>query len=244
MTWKTTAREQDISAACGRPRSVREIKDVIGDIVRSDEPAVALSSLARSSNPSFSDACAVELSEGADALFHVSFPMPGDAAFPGHSGSDPLVAAKTVTTTFWAGSSHGYPSFAGVVVHQWIDREPTEDDAIIARLLVDLALAIVQQERLAQSAARTDDRAAKLAMELITGRVEGEAAGILMAEHRATHEEAVTLLRQTAWASRRKLHEAAADVVRSRDLQRLLSSRTGGQVRRTRLHVADAAPGP
>jgi hypothetical protein len=222
---------------------VREITDAISEVVRSDEPAVVLSSLARSSNSSFSDACAVELSEGADDLFHVSFPMPGDAAFPGPSGPAPLVAAKTVTTTFRAGSSHGYPAFAGVVVHQWIDREPTEDDAIIARLLVDLALAIVAQERLAQSAARADDRAAKLAMELITGRVEGEAAGILMAEHRATHEEAVTLLRQAAWASQRKLHEVAADVVRSRDLQRLLSSGTGGHVRRTRLHVA-APPGP
>jgi hypothetical protein len=76
-------------------------------------------------------------------------------------------------------SGYGYPSFAGLVVYSWIDRDPTEDDAIIARLLVDLALAILQRERLAQSAARADSLAAKLAIDLITSRIEGEAIGFL-----------------------------------------------------------------
>jgi hypothetical protein len=208
------------------------------EIVRSDEPAVVLSSLARSSNPAFSDACAVELSEGADALFQVSFPMPDDAAFPGDPGSVPPVACQTVTTTFRARSSYGYPAFAGAVVHQWIDRDPTEDDVIIARLLVDLALAIVQAERLAQSAARADDRAAKLAIELITSRTEGEAIGILMAKHGAAHGQAVSLLRQASWRSQRKLHEVAADVVRSGDLQRLVNK---GRTRPPRRSAASAA---
>jgi hypothetical protein len=238
MTRTTTSRGLDVSAASGRRRSAREFEDAMREIVRSDEPAVVLSSLARSSNSSFSDACAVELSEGADALFQVSFPMPDDAALPGEVGSVPPVAGKTVTTTFWAGSSHGYPAFAGVVVHQWIDRDPTEDDVVIARLLVDLALAIVQQERLAQSAARADDRAAKLAIELITSRVEGEAIGFLMAKHGAAHHEAVSLLRQASWTSQRRPHEVAADVVRSGDLDRLLNSRGDGPVRRSHLQVA------
>jgi hypothetical protein len=252
MTRKTTSRGRDVSAARGRPRSAPELEDALREIVRSDEPAVVLSSLARSSNPSFSDACAVELSIGADALFQVSFPMPDDAAFPGVPGSVPPVACKTVTTTFRAGSSHAYPAFAGVVVHQWIDRDPTEDDVIIARLLVDLALAIVQQERLAQSAARADDRAAKLAIELITSRVEGEAIGILMAKHGAAHDQAVSLLRQASWTSQRKLHEVAADVVRSGDLQWLANSRDASPVRPTHLHItashgqriARTVPGP
>jgi hypothetical protein len=206
------------------------------EIVRSDEPAVVLSSLARASIPSFSHACAIELSEGADALFQVSFPVP-DAAFAADPGSVPPVTGGTVTTTFRAGSGHGYPAFAGVVVHQWVDRDPTEDDAIIARLLVDLALAMVQQERLAQSAGRADDRAAKLAIELITSRVEGEAIGILMATHGAAHGEAVGLLRQASWASQRELHEVAADVVRSGDLQWLANSRAASPVRHTHLHI-------
>jgi hypothetical protein len=235
MTRKaTTSRQEVVYPARGRTRSVRDIEDAVGSVVRSDEPAVVLSSLARASSPSFSDACAVELSEGADALFQVRFPMPDDAA----SAGAPPAAAKTLTTAFRAPAGHGYPSFAGVVVHSWIDRDPTEDDVIIARLLVDRALAIVQHERQARSAARADERAAKLAIDLITSRVEGEAIGILMAKHRATEEEAIGLLRRMSWTSQRQPHEAAADVVRTADLEGLPESCAAGRARREHLHVA------
>jgi hypothetical protein len=203
-----------------------------------------MSSLARSSNPSFSDACAVELSEGADALFEVAFPQPDKAAFPVCSESvlaganARALAGKTVTTPFQVPSRHGHASFAGVVVHSWMGRDPTEDDRIIARLLVDRALAILEQERLAQSALRAEDRAAKLAIDLITSRVEGQAIGILMAKHKAAREEAVSMLRRVSHASQRDLHEVAADVVRTGDLQRPLDKRAVGPARRERLHIA------
>jgi hypothetical protein len=176
MTRKTASRQLAALPADGRPRSARKIEESIRGIRPSDEPAVVLSSLARSSNPSFSDACAVELSEGTQPHFRVRFPMPDDdapAACP--DACAPPATGKTIITPFQAGSGHGYASFAGVIVHSWAEREPTEDDAIIARLLVDLALAIVQRERFAQTAARADDRAANLAFELITGRLERRA---------------------------------------------------------------------
>jgi hypothetical protein len=205
---------------------------------------VVLSSLARSSNPSFSDACAVELSQGTDDLFQVSFPMPEEAAIPGSTrcvpgeSSAPPVAGKTVTTAFQAGPTHGHPAFAGFMVHSWVERVPTEDDAVVAQLIVDLALAIVQTERLAQSAARADDRAAKLAVELITSRVEGEAVGILMAKHQVRREEAVSMLRRMSWSSHRELHEVAADVVYTEDLQRLLEGCASSPDRGGHLHIA------
>jgi hypothetical protein len=102
------------------------------------------------------------------------------------TASTPPVAFKTVTTKFHAESGHGYPSFAGIVVHSWATRDPTEDDAIIARLLVNHALAIMHRPRLAQAVARADSRAAKLAIDLITSRIESEAAGILVAKHNVT----------------------------------------------------------
>ncbi len=132
----------------------------------------------------------------------------------------PAVTGKAVSTSFRAASALGYPSFAGVVVHSWVERDPTEDDAIIARLLVDRAVALVHAERLAQSAAQADERAAKLAIELITSLVEGEAIGILTTKHKAAREEALWLLRQASHASHRKLYEVATDVVRTGDLQR------------------------
>jgi ANTAR domain len=244
MTRKTTSPQLTATPVRGRARSAREIEDVIRTTVPSDDPVVVLSSLARSSNPSFSDACAVELSQGADDLFQVSFPMRDEAAIPASvqsppaGTSEPPAAGKTVTTAFQAGSSHGYPAFAGVVVHSWVERDPTEDDAIIARLLVELALAIVHAERLSQSAVRADDRAAKLAIELITSRVEGEAIGILMAKHQATKEEAASLLRRMSRASRRELHDVAADVVCTGNLQPLLKGYAGSRARRDHLQIA------
>jgi GAF domain-containing protein len=148
--------------------SIRDIEGVVSGIVPSDEPAVVLSSLARASNPAFSDACAIELSEGVGALFQVSFPLPDDDLMP----AAPQVGKpwKSVATPFQAASAQGFGSFAGVLVHSWAERDPTEDDAIIARLLVGQALAILQRERMAAELARADDRAAKLAIELITRR--------------------------------------------------------------------------
>jgi hypothetical protein len=145
---------------------VRDIESVISGIVCSDEPAVVLSSLARASSPAFSDACAVELSEGTESLFEITFPLPDEAAVPAYPGK----RWKSVTTPFQASSGHGFASFAGVLTHSWAERDPTEDDAIIARLIVDHALAVLQRERMALALADADDRAAKLAIELITSR--------------------------------------------------------------------------
>jgi hypothetical protein len=75
---------------------------------------------------------------------------------------------RSIITAFQAGSSHGYPSFAGLVVHSWAGRDPTEGDAIMARLLVDRGLGLVEHERLAHAAARAERRAAKLALDVIT----------------------------------------------------------------------------
>ena len=165
--------------------------------------------------------------------------MAGSRFVPAGASARPA-ARKTIVTPFKAVSGHGYPSFAGMVVHAWTERDPTEDDAIIARLLVDLALAILHRERLAQSAARADSRAAKLAIDLITSRIEGEATGILMANHQIKRGEAVSMLRRMSQTSQRQLHEVAADVVQAADLQRLPTAAPA--VRPGHHHVAASQP--
>jgi hypothetical protein len=153
--------------------SVQDIEWVIARIVPSDEPAVVLSSLARAGIPAFSDACAIELSEGTEALFQVSFPLPDEDV----SEVEAVSPARgiSVTTPFQAPSGHGFASFAGLVMHSWAGRDAGPDDAIIARLLVDHALVILRRERMAQALARAEDRAAKLAIELMTSRPRGPA---------------------------------------------------------------------
>jgi hypothetical protein len=246
----TTPSQGPVSSPQAGPRSVRDIEDVLRGMVRSAEPAVVLSSLARHSQLAFSDACAIELSEGTDALFQVSFPIPDEAVLretarpvPAALGVVPL-AGKTLTTGFRSASGHGYASFAGVAVHTWIGREPTADDAIIARLLVDYALGIVQQERLTLSAECAEDRAAKLAVELITSRTEGVATGLLMARHRVTREEAVSMLRRSSGPTGRLPHEVAADVVRTRDLPPAPHRAAGDPARTEPLHLAGRGSDP
>jgi ANTAR domain len=219
-------------------------------MVQSDEPAVVLSSLARLSNPSFSDACAIELSEGTETPFRVCFPMPGAGellAGPGSvhaTASTPPVAFKAVITKFQAESGHGYPSFAGIIVHSWATRDPTEDDAIIARLLVDHALAIIHSARVAEAAARADSRAAKLAIDLITSRIEGEAIGILMAKHDLTRAGAASMLRNASHSSGRELSEIAAGVTHAGDLDALSrrDARTPGLVAHLQVAASRGRP--
>jgi AmiR/NasT family two-component response regulator len=108
------------------------------------------------------------------------------------------------------------------------------------RQLVDRALAIVQHEHLAQAAARADSRAAGLAIDLITSRIEGEATGILMARHHITRAQAARLLRQASHRRQRKLHEVAAGVVRGGDLDSLVQRAVGSPERPVELHIASA----
>jgi len=218
--------------------------DALGAIIASAEPTVVLSSLARCSNPAFSDACAIELSEGTETLFRVCFPALDEAELPAHDGpadaadGAPLVDVRSVITAFEAGPSHGYPPYSGIAVHFWAERDPTEDDAIIARMLVDRALSLVENERLAQAAARADSRAARLAIDLITSSIEGEATGILMAKHHITRAQAGILLRQASQERQRKLHEVAAGVVRRGDLDSRLPRDPASSAHPVNLQVA------
>jgi hypothetical protein len=83
--------------------------------------------------------------------------LPGPGCVHATASTAP-VAFKSVMTKFQAGSGHGYPSFAGIIVHSLATRDPTEDDAIIARPLVDHALAIMHSARLAEAAAQANSR--------------------------------------------------------------------------------------
>ena len=237
MSRTATSRPPAVCPARCRPRSVRDIEDAIRGIIFPDEPAVMLSNLPGSSHPHFRDACTAELSGGAGSLFQVSFPTPGDAALPARASARPA-AWKTVATAFRAGTGNRYRSLTGVIVHSWPGREPTGDDAIIARALASHALAMVRRERLARAAARADARAAKLAIDLITSRIGGEAAGILTARRQITKEEAGRLLRRPSRTSRRDRHDAAAGVVRAGGLHRLPVNRPGATARRGHLRTA------
>ena len=184
-----------------------------------------LSSLARSCVPSFSDGCSVELSEGTDPMFHVSYPLRDEQQAagrpPSRGGEPPAEPAgdSVVTTSFEMRASSGWPSYAGVMVHSWRALIPAESDSIIARLLVDRAIALIDHERLAETAGSADERAAQLALETMTSRAIGEATGIIMATRSMTNVDAFDVLKKIGRHAGRNVYDIALEVVRAGALE-------------------------
>jgi ANTAR domain len=182
---------------------------------RSAEPAVVLSGLARLCVPCFSDGCSVELSEGLDPVFKVSFPSPGEDPGPRSElwhGSDPPTGT-TVVTAFDMPSADGCPSFSGHVMHSWTRQPLAAGGRVIARLLVDHALAVIRHERLAERARAAEERSALLAREAMAGQSIGEAVGIVMATRHLGRMAALDLLKDASRQSGCSLHEVSAHLV-------------------------------
>jgi ANTAR domain len=118
-------------------------------------------------------------------------------------------------TPFQVVSRTGYSSYAGVVMHWWTGRAPSESDAAIADLMVKHLIALVDHERLMAAVARAEDRAASLALEAISGRTINLAIGIVMHQNGLAPDDAEDLLRQSARTAGRALAQMTASVVRS-----------------------------
>ena len=194
----------------------------LADLRRSAEPVVVLSSLARLSVASFSDGCIVEVSEGLEPLFRVAYPLDDDepgtrnAATPVGVPQARRSPGRIVTTPFTLASEFGRPACAGRVIHSWRLAAPGDCEALIARLLVDHALAMVRYERLAEAAAEADARSARSALEALTARAIGQATGLLMASENLSEAAASRVLQSLSRESERSLGEIALEVVLSR----------------------------
>jgi len=193
------------------------LSSALRDLRRSAEPAVVLSSLARLCVPGFSDECAVELSEGLDPVFTVSFPPSGEDPAPDEEwwgGGDPP-PGTTVITPFEMPSADGRPSFSGHVMHGWARPPVAAGGAVIARLLVDHALAVIGYERLADRARAAEERSARVARQAMAGQSIGEAVGLVMGSRHLGRTAALDLLRDASRQSGGSLHEICAHVVRT-----------------------------
>ena len=180
----------------------------------SDDPAVTFAGLPRTCVPAFADGCQVELTDGAEPRFHTAYPA-SSADGPGPAAADPVGPDHVLLTPFRVVSRTGYPSYAGVVTHWWTGRAPSESDAALADLMVKHLVALVDHERLMMAVARAEDRAASLAVEVISGRSINLAIGVVMHQNGLTPDAAEDLLRQSASMTGVGLAQLAARVVRS-----------------------------
>lgn len=178
----------------------------------SEDPVVTFGRLPRACVPEFADGCQVELSDGTEPSFRVGYPaVPAD----GHeqAAARSVDSGHALATPFQAAFLPGYPSYAGVVTHSWKDRTPSGTDAVIADLMVKHLVALVDRERVMAVVARAEDRAAKLALEAISGRTISLATGIVMHQKRLPADDAEDLLKQRAGMTGQCLHQLAAGVV-------------------------------
>jgi hypothetical protein len=198
----------------------------------SDDPVVTFGRLPGACVPEFSDGCQVELSDGTEPTFRVVHPD-GRAEDPESFTGPPVGPEQILTTPFRVVSRVAFPSYAGAVTHWWTSRKASENDAVIADLMVKHLLALVDHERLMAAVAQAEDRAANLALAAIFGRTISLATGIVMRHKGLDADDAEDLLRQTAARTGRDLHQVAASVVQSGSLGASPASRNGVPRRRT-----------
>jgi hypothetical protein len=172
----------------------------------SEDPVVAFGRLPAACVPSFADGCQVELSDGEGPLFRTAYPAVTREAF--EAGTD-----HAVCTPFRVVSAVGCGSYAGVVTCWWTGRMASDSDAVVADLMVRHVIALVDHERLTAAVARAEDRAARLAIEAISGRAIHLATGIVMHQHGLAADDAEQLLRRSATTASADLHQVAVAVI-------------------------------
>jgi hypothetical protein len=190
----------------------------------SDDPVVTFGQLPRACVPDFADGCQVEVADGVQPIFRAACPTSTADGFEPASRhqADP---DQVISIPFRVVSPVGHGSYAGVVTYWWTGRAPSGSDAVIADLLVKLVVALVEQERLMVAVRRAEDRAARLAVEAISGRAIHLAAGVVMHQEGLAADNAEDLLREAAKLTGNDLYQVAASVVRARRfLIRLLAA--------------------
>jgi hypothetical protein len=187
----------------------------LNDLPVSDDPAVMFARLAEACVPGFADGCGVEISDGAQPAFRVAFPADSPATDGSPAAGQFAGPEQILHTPFLVPSRSGYLSYSGVLTHWWTSRTPTETDAVVADLMAKHVIALVDHERLMVAMGRSDDRAAEMALEAISGRTINIAVGIVMHQRALSPGDAEDLLRRVGATTGSSLYEVATHVVRS-----------------------------
>lgn len=189
-----------------------EVSAALEHLTTSAEPAVVFSSLAELSIRVFSHGCTVDIVEQEQAAYRISYPHTKPHTSAPETPTGP-VGSRMIRTTIHTPVVTGYPDYAGAVVHTWRTHHPGPADSAIARLLVDRAVAVVAQERLADRAQRTQGKVAKGQTPLGSNRRVGMAMGILAATQAINAQEAFAMLREESQRTKTTLRDVTERVI-------------------------------
>lgn len=193
------------------------ILESVKHLVGSAEPAVVFGSLAQLCAADFCDALVIDISEGDTARYRINYPRErGEAQCGPAAGS----GQNVLGVKFSAGAEGA--TYAGTAWYSWNGYAPDKWDETVAALLVDRAVAVVEQHRLEADLLRAHDLMEDLQVSLVSNRHIGVAIGILMRTHAITEEVAFDRLRVASQNNRQQLRDITDEVVRVGYLDRCL----------------------
>ncbi|HEX8082592.1 MAG TPA: ANTAR domain-containing protein [Jatrophihabitans sp.] len=206
-------------------RSSAEAGSDLGSILRaldglvaSAEPAVVFTSLARLCVPLICDAATVALKTADQQAYLTKWPWsaadPEDSALVREAmAGRQVVSHDAVLTPILGMSTEGVLDYQGVLTLAFHTERPGPSHRVLAQLVVERAVTLIERERLAELATALQTKVDNLGVALTTNRQIGIAIGIIMANHKLTGDHAFDLLRRVSQHSHRKIHDIAVDVV-------------------------------
>jgi hypothetical protein len=198
----TMQHNTDVTADEHNPLSV--VLRAANSISSSPEPEVVFESLVQLAAPLVCEAAVATVSKPDGRIHATTWPF-GGLTHWSQSGS--------IVTDFNAPASDDHAGYHGLVSFRF--RLPHERQPFIVQLLVERAMANVEQARLAELAERRKATADHLEVALSSNREIGVAVGILMVNHQLTDEQAFDLLSRVSQHLNRKLRVIALEVART-----------------------------
>ncbi len=200
------------------------ILQALNGLVASAEPAVVFTSLARLCVPVLCDGATITVTTADQLAYQAKWPWnavnPEDSVLIRQAMTGrQVVSSNAVLTPILGMSTEGAPDYQGVLALYFHTASPTPSHSVLAQLVVERAVAVIERERLTDIVTARQTQADNLSIALTTNRQIATAIGIIMARHMLTSERAFDLLRRVSQHSHRKLYDIAMDVVDTGELE-------------------------
>jgi hypothetical protein len=175
-------------------------------LVASADPTVVFTSVARLCVPLLCDAATVTIRTADQQPYQTTWP---EEAMVGEA----ITTSAAVLTPITGMNTEGGSDYHGVLALHFHTSSPSPGHGVLAQLVVDRAVAVIERARLADLVTAQQAQAEHLRIALTTNREIGIALGILMASRMLTSEGAFDYLRHISQHTHRKLHDLALELV-------------------------------